>query len=85
VKSVAVKRTCDQTGPSKVVVFAEEEEMADMIWRLLDHSSELFELQSNSLDIWLHVIFKIGIPLLCLQGLTSEGCESSGLDDIGSI
>ena len=34
----AVVRTSDQTGPSKVVVFAEKEEMADTIWSLLDHA-----------------------------------------------
>jgi len=39
----------------------------------------------EELAFWLHVVFKFGIPLFCLQGLTSEGCESSGLDDIGSI
>lgn len=39
----------------------------------------------EELAFWLHVVLKFGIPLFCLQGLTSEGCESSGLDDIGSI
>jgi len=41
-----VNGTSDQTGPSKVVVFAEKEEMADTCY-----SSKLFELQGNSLDI----------------------------------
>jgi hypothetical protein len=31
VTEVIVKGTADQTGPSKVVVFAEGKEMADMI------------------------------------------------------
>ena len=75
----AVKRTSDQTGPSKVVVFAEEE-----IRSLLDHGIHQ-SYKTTPWTFWLHVIFKIGIPLSCLQGLTSEGCESSGLDYIGSI
>lgn len=79
--------TSDQTGPSKVVVFAEKEEMADTIWSLLDHAihQSLLSYKATPWTFWPHVIFKVGIPLFCLQRLTSEGCESSGLDDIGSI
>ena len=37
VKGAVVKRTSDQIGPPKVVVFAKSGEMADVIWSLLDH------------------------------------------------
>ena len=37
VKGAVVKRTSDQIGPPKVVVFAKSGETADMIWSLLDH------------------------------------------------
>lgn len=58
-------RTSDQTGPSKVVVFAEKEEMADTIWSLLDHAIHQSSLsyKATPWTFWPHVIFKIGIPL----------------------
>ena len=36
-KGAVVKRTSDQIGPPKVVVFAKSGDMADMTWSLLDH------------------------------------------------
>lgn len=61
----AVVRTSDQTGPSKVVVFAEKEEIADTIWSLLDHAIHQSSLsyKATPWTFWPHVIFKIGIPL----------------------